>query len=82
MYHLVTYPHTKTKNPIGIIELGHQHDQITPKKIQLFQEYGADPDNSRLFLLLIRRRKTELISNGNKRIEIKVIKSQFFIYEN
>ena len=36
-------------------------------------EYGCDPDNARFFLILIRRRETELISDGNKLIEVKVI---------
>ena len=47
----------KTKYPIEIIDLKHQSDHITPKKIQLFHEYGTDPDNARLFLILIRRRE-------------------------
>ena len=46
----------KTKYPFEIIELRHQPDHTTPKKIQSYQEYGTDPDNARLFLLLIRRR--------------------------
>ena len=41
--------------------------------MQLFQEYGTDPNNARLFLLLIRRREIELISDGNKLVEVKVI---------
>ena len=69
----ISHPDMKTKHPIGILDLGHQPDHITPKKIQLFQEYGADPDNARLFLILIRRREIELISDGNKLIEVKVI---------
>ena len=69
----ISYPDMKTKYPIEIIDLGHQSDHITPKKIQLFLEYGADPDNARFFLILIRRREIELISDGNKLIEIKII---------
>ena len=38
-----------TKYPIEMIDLGHQPDHITPKKIQIFQEYGTDPDNARFF---------------------------------
>ena len=68
----ISYPDMKTKNPIEIIDLGHQADHITPKKIQLFLEYVADPENARFFLTLIRRREMELISDGNKVIEIKV----------
>ena len=69
----ISYPGMKTKYPIGIIDLKHQPDHITPKKTQQVQEYGADTDNARLFLILIRRREIELISDGNKLIEVKVI---------
>ena len=70
---LISYTDMKTKYPIEIIDLRHQSDHITPKKIQLFHEYGTDPDNARLFLILIRRREVELISDGNKLIEVIVI---------
>ena len=50
----ISYPDKKTKYPFGILDLGRQHDHITPIKIQLFSENGADPDNNRLFLKLIR----------------------------
>ena len=69
---LISYTDMKRKYPIEINDLRHQSDHITPKKIQLFQEYGRDPDNARLFLILIRRREIELISDGNKLIEVKV----------
>ena len=69
----ISYPDMKTKYPIKIIDLRHQADHITPKKTQLFLEYGADPEIARFFLILIRRREIELISNGNKLIEIKII---------
>ena len=69
----ISYPDMKTKYPIEIIDLRHQADHITPKKIQLFLEYGADPENARFFLILVRRREIELISDGNKLIEIKFI---------
>ena len=69
----ISYPDKKTKYPIEIIDLRHQSDQITPKKIQLFQEYSADPENANFYLIIIRRREIELISDGNKVIENKVI---------
>ena len=69
----ISYPDMKTKYPIEIIDLRHQADQITPKKIQIFLEYDADPENAIFFLILIRRREIELISDGNKLIEIKII---------
>ena len=68
-----SYPEKKAKYPIEIIDLRHHSDHITPKKIQLFLEYGADPKNARFFLILIRRREIELISDGNKLIEVRVI---------
>ena len=69
----ISYPDIETKYPIEIIDLRHQPDHITPKQIQLFQEYGADPNNARLFLIIFGRREIELISDGNKLIEVKVI---------
>ena len=69
----ISYPDMKTKYPIQIIDLRHQPDHITPKKIQLFQEYSADPENAKFYLIVIRRREIELISDGNKLIEVKVI---------
>ena len=69
----ISYPDMKTKYPIEIIDLGHQADHITPKKIQIFLEYGDDPDSARFFLILFRRREIELISDGNKLNEIKII---------
>ena len=69
----ISYTDMKTKYPIEIIDLRHQSDHITPKKIQLFHEYGTDPNNARLFKILIRRREIDLISDGNKLIEVKVI---------
>ena len=69
----ISYPDMKTKYPIEIIDLRHQTDPISAKKIQLFLEYSADPENARFYLILIRRREIELISDGNKLNEIKVI---------
>ena len=69
----ISYSDMKTKYPIQIIDLRHQADHITPKKIQLFQEYSADTDNCKFYLILIRRREIELVSDGNKLIEIKII---------
>ena len=59
----ISYTDMKTKYLIEVIDLRHQSDHITPEKIQLFHKYGTDPDNARLFILLIRRREIELISD-------------------
>ena len=73
----VSYTDMKNKYPIQVIDLRFQADHITPKQIQLFQEYRADPannpNNARLYVILIRRREMELISDGNKLIEVKII---------
>ena len=68
-----TYSDMKYLYPIQITDLRHQVDHITPKKIQLFQEFSEDPANERLFIILIRHRQIEMISDGNKIIEVKVI---------
>ena len=69
----ISYPDMKTKYPIEIVDLRHQYDHVSPKEIQLFQEYSADPENAKFYLEVIRRREIELISDGNKLIEVKVI---------
>ena len=73
----VSYLDMKTKYPIQVIDLRFQPDLITPKKIHLFEEYRADPANNpnsaRLYVILIRRREIEMISDGNKLIEVKII---------
>ena len=69
----ISYLDMKTNYSIEILDLRHQSDHMTPKKLQLFLEYGTDPDNARFFVLLFRRREIELISDGNNLIEVKVI---------
>ena len=69
----IPYLDMKTKYSIEILDLGHQADHITPKKTQIFHEYRADPENAGFFKIIIRRREIELISDGNKLIEVKVI---------
>ena len=69
----ITYPDMKYLYPIQITDLRFQVDHITLKKIQLFEEFSEDPANERLFIILVRRRQVEMISDGNKIIEVKVI---------
>ena len=73
MIPFISYPDMKTKYPIEIIDLGHQADHITPKECQLFHENGADAENAKFYLIIVRRREIELISDGNKLLEYKVI---------
>ena len=69
----MSYADMKTEYPIEILNLRRQTEHITPKKIQLFHEYSANPENAKFYSILIRRRKIELISDGIKLIEVKVI---------
>ena len=69
----ISYSEMKYRYPIQIIDLRFQVDHITPKKIQLFQQFSEDPANERLFIILVRHRQIEMISDGNKIIEVKVI---------
>ena len=73
----VSYPDMKTKNPIQVTDPSFQPDHKTPKKIQLFEEYISEPANNpnkaRIYVILIRRREVELLSDGSKLIEVKVI---------
>ena len=68
-----SYPDMRYLYPIQITDLRFQVDHITPKKIQLFEEFSEDPANERLFIILVRHRQIEMISDGNKIIEVKVI---------
>ena len=71
----IPYTDLKNKYPIQVIDLRHQVDHITPTKIQLFEEINNDPHNAnaRLFFILVRHRQIEMIPDGNKTLEIKVI---------
>ena len=54
----LSIPYTDVKNfyPLQVIGLRFQVDHITPKKLLLFEEFSEDPDNERLFVILIRHR--------------------------
>ena len=69
----ISYSNMKYRYPIQIIDLRQQVDHLTPKKIQLFEEFSEDPANERLFIILVRHRQIEMISDGNKIIEVKII---------
>ena len=69
----ISYPDMKTKYLIQLIDLRHQPDHITPEEIQLFEEYSADHENAKFYVILIRRREIELLLDGIKLIEVKII---------
>ena len=68
------YPNVKNEYPNQLINLRFHLDQITPKKSQRFEEFNTAPlnANARLFFL-VRHRQIEMLSVGNKIIEVKVI---------
>ena len=68
--------------PFQVIDLRLQVDHFTPRKIQIFQEFSEDPDNERLFIILIRHRQIEVISDGNKIIEVKVIQMKILNFRD
>ena len=74
----------KNKYPIQVIDLRSQVDHITPKKKQFFEAFKTDPANvnARLFVIIFRHRQIEMISDGNKIIEIKVIYMKILNFED
>ena len=69
----MSHPVMKNFYPIQVTDLRFRFDHITPKKIQMFEEKSENLDKERLFDILVRHRQIEMISNGNKIIEVKVI---------
>ena len=69
----ISYPDTKYLYPFQITDLRYQIDHLSPKKIQLFEEFSEDPANERLFIILVRHRQVDMISDGYKIIEVKVM---------
>ena len=45
----IPYPGMKSKFSIEVIDLKNQPDHKKLKKIQLFREYSANPENARIF---------------------------------
>ena len=62
----------KNKYTFQVRDLRFQVDPITSKIVQLFEEYRAATANARLFLILIRRREIENISDGHNLIEVRI----------
>ena len=66
----ISYIDIKNKYPIQVIDLRHQIDHISRKTIRLFEENKNDPvyAKMRLYVILIRLKQIEMISDGNKLI--------------
>ena len=80
----ICYIDMKNKYPIQVIDLRHQINHITPNRFQLFGEFITDPANvdARLFVILIRHRQYEIISDGNEIREIKVIDMKIITFKD
>ena len=63
--------------PFQVTDLIFPANFINRKKIQLFQEYGSNPNNAhrnaRLYAILIKHRELKMISDGNRISQIKVL---------
>ena len=69
----ISYLDMKTFYPIQVIDLRFQIDYVTPKKIRLFEEYENAPENTNLYVILIKHRETNMVSDGNKITGIELI---------
>ena len=73
LHPFISYLDMKTFYPIQVIDLGFQIDYITPKKIRLFEEYENAPENTKLYVILIKQREINMVSDGNKITGIELI---------
>ena len=62
----ISYLDMKTFYPIQVIDLRFQIDYITPKKIRLFEEFESSPENTNLYVILMKHREINMVSDGNK----------------
>ena len=65
LHAFISYLDMKTFYPIQVIDLRFQIDYITPDKIRLFEEYEETPENTKLYVKLIKHREN-MVSDGNK----------------
>ena len=63
----------KTFYPIEVIDRRFQIEFITPKKIRLFEEYQNAPENTNLYVILIKHRDFFMVSDGKKITGIELI---------
>ena len=62
-----------TSYPIHVIDLRFQIDYITPKKIRLFEEYENAPENTNLYVVLIKHRENNMVCDGKKITGIELL---------
>ena len=69
---ILSYDKMKTYYPIESIDLRFQVDRITPKKTRFFEEYDDNPVTTNLYVIMVKNRKIEMLSDGLKIISIEV----------
>ena len=69
----ISYLDMKAFYPIQVIDLRFQIDYVAPKKIRLFEEYENAPENSNLYVILIKHREINMVSDGSKITRIELI---------
>ena len=70
---IISYGKMKKYYPIQIIDLRFQVDHMSPKKIRLLEEYDDNPTNTNLYVILIKHREIEMISDGKNVISVEVV---------
>ena len=63
----------KANYSIQIYGLKFQPNNITPKKVKLYEVYDENPTNTTLHGILVKHRENKKISNGDKSSGIEVI---------
>ena len=73
LHPFISYLVMKMFYPKQVIDLRFQILYITPKKIRLFEEYEETPENTNLYVILIKHRKSIMMSDGKRRTGIELI---------
>ena len=78
LHPFISYLDMKTFYPIQVIDLRFQVDYITSKKIRLFEEYENAPENTNSYVILIKHREINMVSDGNRITGIELVQSLIF----
>ena len=63
----------KTYYPIQLFDLRFQIHYVKPNKARLFAEYESAPEHTNLYVLLMKHKEIEKVSDGNKKTGIELI---------
>ena len=73
LHPFISYLDMKAFYPIQVIDLRFQIDYVTPKKVGLFEEFENTPENTNLYVILIKHREINMVSDGIKLTGIELI---------